>query len=187
MRILIAIDKFKGSIPATVAAQAIASVLKKSIPGVECDLCPIADGGEGTAEAVITALRGDWCETATFDAQNNDTLDYFWSSGDTTQIVYKNVAGQYTVRLLERKFKCERTDTVRLFVNDTVIAIAGSDQVICHQKSATIQGQHKPYNQTATYQWKNITQSTTLGANFEYVVSPKNTNPNGGSAQNFNY
>ncbi len=126
-------------------------------------------------------------EIAKFDAQNNDTLDYFWSSGDTTQVVYKNVAGQYTVKLVERKFKCERTDTINLFVNDTVIAIAGADQVICHQKSATIQGQHKPYNQTATYQWKNITQSTTLGANFEYVVSPKNTNSNGGSAQNFNY
>jgi glycerate kinase len=70
MRILIAIDKFKGSIPATVAAEAIASALKQAIPGVECDLCPIADGGEGTAEAVIAALSGEWCETATFDAQN---------------------------------------------------------------------------------------------------------------------
>ncbi len=70
MRILIAIDKFKGSIPATVAAQAIESALKKAIPGAECDLCPIADGGEGTAEAVIAALKGEWCAAPTFDAQN---------------------------------------------------------------------------------------------------------------------
>jgi glycerate 2-kinase len=70
MRILIAIDKFKGSIPATVAAQAIASALKQTLPDALCDLCPIADGGEGTAEAVVTALNGAWCETATFDAQN---------------------------------------------------------------------------------------------------------------------
>ena len=70
MRILIAIDKFKGSIPATVAAQAIASALNQTLPEATCDLCPIADGGEGTAEAVVTALNGDWCETATFDAQN---------------------------------------------------------------------------------------------------------------------
>lgn len=70
MRILIAIDKFKGSIPATVAAEAIASALKQALPGIECDLCPIADGGEGTAEAVITALKGEWNEVATFDAQN---------------------------------------------------------------------------------------------------------------------
>lgn len=70
MRILIAIDKFKGSIPATVAAQAIASALNQTLPEAACDLCPIADGGEGTAEAVVTALNGEWCETATFDAQN---------------------------------------------------------------------------------------------------------------------
>jgi glycerate kinase len=70
MRILIAIDKFKGSIPATVAAQAIATALKQTLPEATCDLCPIADGGEGTAEAVVTALNGEWCETATFDAQN---------------------------------------------------------------------------------------------------------------------
>lgn len=70
MRILIAIDKFKGSIPATVAAKAIESALRQAIPGVECDSCPMADGGEGTAEAVIAALKGEWCETATFDARN---------------------------------------------------------------------------------------------------------------------
>lgn len=70
MRILIAIDKFKGSIPATVAAEAIASALNQTLPEAVCDLCPIADGGEGTTEAVITALKGEWCEAATFDAQN---------------------------------------------------------------------------------------------------------------------
>ncbi|MDI1310565.1 glycerate kinase [Prosthecobacter sp.] len=70
MRILIAIDKFKGSIPAAVAAQAIASALKLTLPEAVCDLCPIADGGEGTAEAVVAALKGEWCETATLDAQN---------------------------------------------------------------------------------------------------------------------
>jgi glycerate kinase len=70
MRILIAIDKFKGSIPATTGAQAIETALKQVLPEAEMDLCPIADGGEGTAEAVIAALKGEWVETATFDAQN---------------------------------------------------------------------------------------------------------------------
>ncbi|MBB5030779.1 glycerate kinase [Prosthecobacter vanneervenii] len=70
MRILIAIDKFKGSIPASVAAKSIASALAQALPGAVCDLCPIADGGEGTAEAVVTALNGEWCEAATFDAQS---------------------------------------------------------------------------------------------------------------------
>lgn len=70
MRILIAIDKFKGSISAPAAVRTIEKALKQAVPEAECDLCPIADGGEGTAEAVIAALNGEWCETATFDAQN---------------------------------------------------------------------------------------------------------------------
>lgn len=69
MRILIAIDKFKGSMPAATAAKAIETALQQGIPGVECDACPIADGGEGTAEAVVTAQNGQWCDLATFDAQ----------------------------------------------------------------------------------------------------------------------
>ncbi len=70
MRILIAIDKFKGSIPATIACQTIEAALREALPEAQCDTCPIADGGEGTAEAVVAALRGKWCETATYDAQN---------------------------------------------------------------------------------------------------------------------
>lgn len=74
MRIVIAIDKFKGSIPAVSAAQAIEVALKRVCPEVLRDLCPIADGGEGTAEAVVAALRGDWCDTATRDAQNRSVV-----------------------------------------------------------------------------------------------------------------
>lgn len=70
MRVLIAIDKFKGSITAPQAASAIQAALQQAHPLLECDLCPIADGGEGTAEAVITALKGEWVETATSDAQS---------------------------------------------------------------------------------------------------------------------
>ena len=44
MRVLIANDKFKGSLTATEAAEAIAAGLPSSC---EIDICPIADGGEG--------------------------------------------------------------------------------------------------------------------------------------------
>lgn len=74
MRILVAIDKFKGSLSATVAAETIASTLKRAIPDVECDSCPIADGGEGTAEAVIAALHGEWCGVPTTDAQQRPVV-----------------------------------------------------------------------------------------------------------------
>ncbi|MFO1481812.1 MAG: glycerate kinase [Verrucomicrobiaceae bacterium] len=74
MRILIAIDKFKGSIPAATAARAIESAILQTIPEARCDACPIADGGEGTAEAVIAAQKGEWCDVATYDAQNRPVV-----------------------------------------------------------------------------------------------------------------
>jgi glycerate kinase len=58
MRILIAPDKFKGSLFATDAADCIAGGLRRAIPGVSLDLCPIADGGEGTVNAMLAACGG---------------------------------------------------------------------------------------------------------------------------------
>lgn len=70
MRILIAPDKYKGSLSATAVAQTIAEAFDGQPGHFELDLCPIADGGEGTAEAIITAKNGTWVECQTLDAQN---------------------------------------------------------------------------------------------------------------------
>lgn len=65
MRILIANDKFKGSLPALEVAQA----LRKGLPSsCEFDLCPIADGGEGFTSTMLAALGGRWVECDTVDA-----------------------------------------------------------------------------------------------------------------------
>ena len=50
MRILIASDKYKGSLSASAVAQILQTVLHEGMPEVEIDLCPIADGGEGTTQ-----------------------------------------------------------------------------------------------------------------------------------------
>lgn len=68
MRILLASDKFKGSLTATEVTESLRHVLEAQIPGVVCDVCPIADGGEGTTEALVTALGGEWAEAAAIDA-----------------------------------------------------------------------------------------------------------------------
>lgn len=68
MRVLIAVDKFKGSLPALAVAEAVASGLRAGGLDWEADLCPIADGGEGTTEAVVGALKGEWVTLATEDA-----------------------------------------------------------------------------------------------------------------------
>ncbi|MGB8166344.1 MAG: glycerate kinase [Chthoniobacteraceae bacterium] len=64
MRILVAPDKFKGSITAVAAADAIVRGWRRASPGDEFDVAPIADGGEGFAETLCGALAGEWiaCE-----------------------------------------------------------------------------------------------------------------------------
>ena len=62
-RALIAPDKFKGSFGAGEVAMAIAAGLRG-----DADLCPIADGGEGTAEVLLGALGGRWVESRASDA-----------------------------------------------------------------------------------------------------------------------
>ncbi len=57
MRILIAPDKFKGSLTALEAAEAIAQGLREMLPDVVADIVPLADGGEGTVE-VFSTWRG---------------------------------------------------------------------------------------------------------------------------------
>lgn len=70
MRILIAPDKFKGSLSAARVASIVATELRGVFPDWGVDLCPIADGGEGTAEALTTAQNGTWVQIPTRDAQN---------------------------------------------------------------------------------------------------------------------
>lgn len=58
MKILCAPDSFKGSLTATDAAQAMAQGIADADDHATCDLCPIADGGEGTVETLLAATAG---------------------------------------------------------------------------------------------------------------------------------
>lgn len=58
MRLVVAPDSFKGSASAKEVAQAIADGLKTALPKAEFDLVPMADGGEGTVEALVAATNG---------------------------------------------------------------------------------------------------------------------------------
>lgn len=52
-------DSFKGSLTADKAAEAIGRGAAKARPDAELDLVPLADGGEGTVEAIIDAVGGE--------------------------------------------------------------------------------------------------------------------------------
>lgn len=68
LRVLIAPDKFKGSLTALEAAEAMAAGVRDVAPDAIVDLCPIADGGEGFMEALQPALDGRWITVPAVDA-----------------------------------------------------------------------------------------------------------------------
>jgi glycerate kinase len=58
MRIVIAPDKFKGSLSAGEVASAIAGGIHRALPHAIVEQIPLADGGEGTVQALVAATAG---------------------------------------------------------------------------------------------------------------------------------
>src|SRR4029453_5661403 len=67
VRILIAPDKFKGALSARDVAGNIAKGLRDILPDAEIEIVPMADGGEGTAEAICEARGGSWLKCRAHD------------------------------------------------------------------------------------------------------------------------
>ena len=60
MNFLFASDSFKGSLSSAKTAELLECAAKEVFPDCSCSSVPMADGGEGTAEAVILAAGGKW-------------------------------------------------------------------------------------------------------------------------------
>ena len=63
--VLVAPDSFKGTMPATEVAAALGEGFEQG--GRSVDLCPVADGGEGTLDALRVALDGELHEVEVHD------------------------------------------------------------------------------------------------------------------------
>ncbi len=67
MKIVIAIDSFKGSLSSLEAGRAAAAGIRRAIPEADVVIKPLADGGEGTAEALVLGLGGQFREASVSD------------------------------------------------------------------------------------------------------------------------
>lgn len=63
MRFVVAPDSFKGSLSATRVAEALARGIASVFADADIICRPVADGGEGTVEALVTATSGRFLET----------------------------------------------------------------------------------------------------------------------------
>ncbi|MBS0851325.1 MULTISPECIES: glycerate 2-kinase [Leclercia] len=84
MKIVIAPDSYKESLSATEVAQAIEKGFREIFPDAEYVSVPVADGGEGTVEAMIAATNGA-LQHAAVTGPLGETVNACWGiSGDGT-------------------------------------------------------------------------------------------------------
>ena len=82
MRILIAPDSYKNALSALEVATSLKAGLFKVFPEAEFEILPMADGGEGTVEALIDATRGEIIKTPVHDPLMRPLESSFGITGD---------------------------------------------------------------------------------------------------------
>ena len=77
MKIICAPDSFKESLSAAQAAQAMGRGIVSVAAQAQVDLCPIADGGEGTVDAMLSATGGE-AKTTSVTGPLGQQVDAVW-------------------------------------------------------------------------------------------------------------
>jgi glycerate kinase len=64
VKIVVALDSFKGSLTSEAACCLVTATLRGMRPQWQVESQPMADGGEGTASVLVESCRGEWCTAA---------------------------------------------------------------------------------------------------------------------------
>ena len=82
MRIIIAPQSLKGSLTAAEAGQAIAQGVRVVYPEAKIDIVPVADGGEGTVQALVDATGGELVQQTVTGPLGKPVAAFFGLLGD---------------------------------------------------------------------------------------------------------
>ena len=136
MRILIAPDKFKGTLNAREVAQNIAKGLLDVMPDAQIEIVPMADGGEGTAEAICEARGGSWLECKAHDPLGREIdARYGWIDQEKLAVMeMSEAAGMWRLSESERDPIRATTfgvgemilDATKRGANEIIIGLGGS-------------------------------------------------------------
>ena len=97
MRVVFAIDSFKGSIGSLAAGKAAARGFKEVFPDMTADVCPIADGGEGTVDAIVYGSGGEYRETTVSDPLGRPLSVRYGLLRDGTAVMEMSAAAGITL------------------------------------------------------------------------------------------
>ncbi len=92
-KIVVASDSMKGSLTSAQVAASIANGIHSVIPSADVLEVPIADGGEGTTEAIIGAMNGQLVEVNVQGPLGYSVLAHYGIAADTAIIEMAQAAG----------------------------------------------------------------------------------------------
>lgn len=89
MKIVLAFDSFKGSLSAERLCQIASDEFAVIDPAIEICSCPMADGGEGTAAAMLMARHGEWIPVTVSGPLSGQKVEagFAWFADDQTALV----------------------------------------------------------------------------------------------------
>lgn len=93
MKIVAAIDSFKGSLSTFESGAAVKEAAERVFGNVQVKICPLADGGEGTVNAVACGNGGKLCRAAVQGPLGQPVDAEYGVAGDTAIIEMSAAAG----------------------------------------------------------------------------------------------
>jgi glycerate kinase len=114
LRILIAPDKFKGTLSASAAAKAIARGWRNARPCDSIELLPISDGGDGFGEVIGELLDAKIQRLKTVDAAHRPCVAHWWWEPKTKTAVIESANVIGLAMLPPKKFHPFELDTFGL-------------------------------------------------------------------------
>ena len=101
-RVVIAPNPFKGSLGAPAAARAMAAGVRDVLPDAEIRELPVADGGEGTVEALVAALDGELQEVEV-EGPLGDPVVAVYGTADQGRLAIVELAASSGLPLVPRE------------------------------------------------------------------------------------
>ena len=102
MKIVMAIDSFKGSLSSMDAGRAAAEGIQRVDPKVQVKVRPLADGGEGTVEALTEGMGGRFCKVSVM-GPFGEPVDCEYGILDETKTAIIEMSGAAGITLAPRE------------------------------------------------------------------------------------
>lgn len=132
-KVVIVPDSFKGTFSATEVCRIVKSELKKRYPDLEAAEIPVADGGEGTVEALLTAMGGERIYCTVKSPLGRDITAFYGILPDGTAVIEMAQASGLTLEKENNALKSSTYGTGQLIldavsrgIKSILIGIGGS-------------------------------------------------------------